>query len=124
MSKVIFVRCSNKDCKNKAYPVDIENKDRLKLCPECDPKNHHAVKMAKQQATMLSNAPKRQGGLDAGRVSSLEAGGVILEDKPGVEVEVTHATPDASDAGLDIPVITATEAKAQAQKGRKGKGKK
>ena len=132
MSKVIFIRCEVKGCESKSYPVDFVNLERLAKCPICDPDAHTLVKKQKQQAKMVSNKPKRQGGLDAGRVQSLDAGagalkeaGVNLEngiDGLGVEVDVT---PEAQvevplTRGLKIPKIT----KAQAVKQAKGKGKK
>ena len=129
MSKVIFVKCANKECKNRSYPIDAGNEEMLKLCPECDPKSHHALKVKKQQATMISNKPLRQR-LDAGRVESLQEGAahIVIEDKPGVEVDVVHATPDVNPNAPEVPIITASEAKIQAAKGkqisRKPKGKK
>ena len=129
MSKVIFVKCSNKKCKyGRSYPVDVKMVEMLKKCPQCDPKAHRAVKNAKQQAKMISNKPKRQS-FDAGRVQSLDAGakalkelGVDLTDgADGLGTEVDYV-PTASEAaakakgGHQIPIISAADAKASAKK--------
>ena len=113
MSKVIFINCSNKDCKyGKSYPVEAGNEEVLAKCPQCDPKAHRAIKNAKQQSKMISNKAVRQN-LDAGKVESLEAGfaalkqaGANLEDgADGLGVEVDH-TPVKSEAGAKIKIPT------------------
>ena len=123
MSKTIFIKCSNRQCKlKKSYPVDVGMEETLKKCPQCDPKGHRAAKNAKQQAKMLSNQPKRQS-FDVGRVQSLDAGAKALKEAgvdltgEGVEVPTTHAKSEVdTTGGHKIPIISKAYAKASAKK--------
>ena len=124
MSRITFIKCSNRQCKSKKpYPVDAGMEDTLKKCPQCDPKGHRAAKNAKQQANMVSNKPKSQRSFDAGRVQSLDAGakalkeaGVNLEGE-GVEVPTVHAKSEVdTTGGHKIPIISKAAAKASAKK--------
>ena len=109
----MFIKCSVEGCKSKPFPIDLGAEEKPTKCPACDPDAHKKAKRELNEKSKINNSGKK---LDAGRVISLEEGGLQLSGE-GVEVDVP-LNPDAGInaqlKGLKIPVISAAEAEAQA----------